>query len=82
MVETRAYLLKKGMKSQYADLLASKYIKKCETDGHIVTIMNLFDTKRDDWASMKSVLNSPMEYIALNYQTLSHYQKSVNYHLA
>ena len=61
------------MSTQYADLLASKYIKNCETDGHISTIMDLFDTKRDNWRAMKSVLSADMSDIHLNYQTLDFY---------
>ena len=60
-------LLKKGMTVQYADMLGAKYIKKLESKGEIVTIMDLFDTKRDNYSSNKIVGNAPMEHIHLNY---------------
>jgi hypothetical protein len=48
-------LLSKGMTTNYADLLASKYLKTLESQGQIVSIMDLFDTERDDFKAIQGL---------------------------
>lgn len=45
MAQVRTHLLMNGMTQQFADMLASRYIKKAE-EGTIFAIMDLFDTRK------------------------------------
>jgi len=40
--------------------------------------MDLFDTKRDGFKSMKALLDSPFEKVSLNYVALSAYSRMLN----
>lgn len=66
------------MSSNYADMLAAKYIKSAETDGsQIFHMMELFDTSRDNFKAMRALSQSSMTDVALNYQPLLAYSRSL-----
>lgn len=66
------------MKPKYADMLAAKYIKGMEQDSHIVSIMELFDTKKDGFKAMGALGETDLKNVHLNYTTLSDYTRSLN----
>jgi len=67
------------MSANYADMLAARYIQKLEENSKIVTVMSLFDTKKDGFAAMKNLADASMENVSLNYTTLSAYSREINY---
>ena len=82
MLDTRLHLLRNGMTAQFADLLAARYIRGLEDQemSQIASILDLFQTKRDEFSALKAVLDAPTRDCRLNYQTLGEYTKQVNDH--
>lgn len=61
------------MSTQFADLLAAKYIKKQEERGTIVPLIEFFDTKQDGFAAMRLLAETDLRDVSLNYITLGGY---------
>lgn len=68
MGQTRQFLLAKGMSSNFADLLAAKYIKEKESH-KVVSVMDLFEKE----SLIDLVDKTSLSDICLNYQTLNKY---------
>lgn len=78
MIDTRRYLIQKGMTGELADTLAKRYINKLESKGsHICSIMDLFDSCKDESKSLNALLNNRIQDVHLNYQTWNEYLQSV-----
>lgn len=79
MKDVRQHLLARGMTEQFADILAAKYIRKLEDEGNmIVPIMDFFDSRRDGAKALQALATADMNDVALNYETLDSYTRSVN----
>ena len=68
------------MTVQFADLLAAKYIQKLEDSkkSKIYTIMDFFETKKDNFSAMKALADSNIKNVFLNYTTLNAYSRLIN----
>ena len=68
------------MTVQFADLLAAKYIQKLEDPkkSKIYTIMDFFETKKDNFSAMKALADSNIKNVFLNYTTLNAYSRLIN----
>lgn len=68
------------MTVQFADLLAAKYIQKLEDSkkSKIYTIMDFFETKKDNFSAMKALADSNIKNVFLNYSTLNAYSRLIN----
>ena len=68
------------MTVQFADLLAAKYIQKLEDSkkSKIYTIMDFFETKKDNFSAMKALADSNIKNVFLNYSTLNAYYRLIN----
>ena len=68
------------MTVQFADLLAAKYIQKLEDSkkSKIFTIMDFFETKKDNFSAMKTLADSNIKNVYLNYSTLNAYSRLIN----
>ena len=80
--QARAELIRQGMSSRFADLLAAKYIRALEgPNSKVVRLMDLFDCKRDGFRANRALQEASLADVALNYQTLAgyHRQMSVDY---
>lgn len=68
MAETRRYLIQKGMTAELADTLAKRYINRLESSkGHICSIMDLFDSRKDQSKSLNTLMKSNMLNVYINY---------------
>lgn len=65
--ETRSYLLKNGMSTQFTDILAAKYIKKIEESSTVLPIMELYNHNNQ---ALRLLDECPFEKLHLNYQTI------------
>ena len=67
------------MTVQFADLLAAKYIQKLEDSkkSKIYTIMDFFETKKDNFSAMKALADSNIKNVFLNYSTLNAYSRLI-----
>ena len=64
------------MNQQFADLLNARYIQ--ELEGHsIAKVMDLFDTKKDSFASMDKLEKAEMKNVSMNYQMLAEYNQEL-----
>lgn len=80
MKDMRQHLLSRGMTEQFADILAAKYIRKLEDEGNmIVPIMDFFDSRKDGANALQALSAADMHDVALNYETLDSYTRSVNH---
>lgn len=71
MIDTRAFLIKKGMKEEFADDLAKQYITRLEGRNNvkIVRIMDLFDTSSNtnNAEALTLLMKVPLKNVSLNY---------------